>query len=313
MSGLFSSSQVNPSYIGTPQEDRINKLWDMLYPKAESRAKDIGTGYSGEMVAPLSSMENKALNKFSSYMDNGLGLDSPEYKMAQKEMGNIFGDYYDPWKKGGPIEYTSNRLKKTLTEDLLPASRHTSAGKGNFWTQGQKDNEAGIVTDTMDELAKYAYGEEDALRNLRASMIPNAISMSGEEGRRLQDSMGMAGYERTQYQQPLDSAKYVEFKRLAEELNIPLEGLLGLTGQSGGALAYPQYEASPFEQYVMPLAQMGTKLASSMMLAGDNNTRATYPSSSYSGSNYSYYTPPAYEPMQNLTDYFNDSYSGYDW
>jgi hypothetical protein len=308
MSGLFSSKKAeDPKYISTPQDDRINELWNKLMPQAQKKLDSMGKEYTGDLVAPLSEMENSVLGKFSSYLEGGLGTNDPSYKMAEKEMGNIFGDYYDPWKKGGPIEYTSRRLQKTLIEDLLPASRHASAGKGNFWTQGQKDNEAGIVTDIMDELAKYAYGEEDALRNLRASMIPQAVSMSGEYGNRLKDSMGMAGYERTQYQQPLNSAKYAEFKRLAEELNIPLEGLLSLTGQSGGALAYPQYEASPFEQYVMPIAQMGTKLASSMMLAGNNNGGGG------GGSTYSNWEPEPYTPQQNLTDYFNDSYSGYDW
>jgi hypothetical protein len=269
MSGLFSSEKAeDPKYISTPQDDRINKLWEMLYPSAEARTKNLGKEYGGELVAPLSGQENQVLGQFQSYLDSGLGLNSPEYKMAQKEMGNIFGDYYDPWKKGGPIEYTSSRLKKYMTDELIPASRHASAGKGNLYTRSNQDTEEGIITDTMDELAKYSYGEEDALRSLRASMIPQAVSMSGEPGKRLAESMGLAGYERTQYTQPLNTAKYEEFKRLASELNIPLEGLLNLSGQSGGALAYPQYLPSPFEQYVLPVAEMGTKIASSMILAG---------------------------------------------
>jgi len=267
MSGLFNSKKVEPEYKSTPQDARIKELWDMLMPQAKSRAANLGTPYSGELVAPLSAMENKALSQFSGYLDTGLGTQSPEYQMAQKELGNIFGDYYDPWKKGGPIEYTTSRLKKTMTEDLLPAARHAAAGKGNFWTQGLKDTEGDIVADTMDELAKYSYGEEDALRSLRASMIPTAVSMSAEPVNRLMQTMGMSGYERTQYQQPLDTAKYQEFVRLAKELNIPLESLTSLAGMSGGALAYPQYNPSQFESSVLPLAQMGTTIGAAMILA----------------------------------------------
>uniref|UniRef100_A0A6H1ZWA7 Uncharacterized protein n=1 Tax=viral metagenome TaxID=1070528 RepID=A0A6H1ZWA7_9ZZZZ len=270
MSGLFNSSQVNPSTLSGTQESRINQLWDLVFPKAKEGISKLGGEYKDELVAPLTDLENKALSKFSTYMDTGLGTQSPEYLMAQKEMGNIFGDYYDPWKKGGPIEYTTRKLKETLTNEMLPAARHKAAGKGNFFTQGMKDTEEDIIGSVMDDLAKYSYGEEDALRNLRASMIPQAVSMSADPINRLMETMSMSGYERTQYTQPANTAKYNEFIRLAQELGIPLQAALNLTGQNGQTLAYPQFQPSQFESTILPLLNMGTKIGSSMILANGN-------------------------------------------
>lgn len=260
MSGLFKSKKVTPSYVSTPADTRITEMYDMLKPLMSQYTSQAGKAYTGEMVAPLTSLEQTNLSKLSSYMNSPLPSEGETFQMAKKELGNIFGDTYDPWRKGGPIEYTGRKLKEYLNEDLLPSLRHNSAISGNLYSSGFIEKEGDLTGQIMDDLAKYAYGAEENMINRRSGAIPQALSLAELEANdplaRINDTMNLAGYERTQYQQPLDTAKYNDSMRLLQELSGITSMGVQLGAQAPGGSAYDMYRPNAYQQYIQPLQEL---------------------------------------------------------
>lgn len=257
MSGLFKSKKVEPEWKEDPETSkRTREMWDLLSPKLGEYISKLGKPYGGELVSPLTGMERQSLGSLQRYLDSPYASQGREWGMAEKELGNIFGDTYDPWRAGGPIEYTQRRLKKYLGEELLPMTRHQSSMKNAFYSSGLPEQEQGNIEDVMDQLAQYAYGAEENMISRRERAIPTAMGMASAETdeplNRLLQSMGLAGYERTQYDQPKLTAEYLDMQRLMQELGIPWQTGMQLSGQSTGAFAYPGYRPSPFEQFVLP-------------------------------------------------------------
>ena len=249
--------------MATPQDKRLDELWKLVSPEFSKAFENRGTPYGGEQVAPISGLERSSLDKFASFMDSGgYAKDSSLFKDAKGEYGKIFGDAYDPFAQGGEFDMVKNRLSKYMKEDLLPNVRHTAGASGNLYTKSALDAEEGVVGDVMDNLAQYSYDAQNKMIDRRMGAIPGAMGMAGfeanEEINRLRDTMGMASYERTQVDQPKASAEYNEFLRLAQEMNIPIELAMQLAGTSGGGqFAYPSYQKSPFERFVLPAAEIG--------------------------------------------------------
>ena len=252
MSGLFKSKKITPEYVETPQETRVKSLWDSLQTGLSEYLGSMGKGYSGELVSPLTGMENQNLSKLSDYLDSDYASSSDLFKLAKSTTTNLLSE--DPWASGGAINYTQNRLKKYLTEELLPATRQGASGTGGLYSSGAVKGEQKNVADVMDQLASYAYGYQSNLNNLKAGLIPQAASLAEDEANeplsRIKNTMGLAGYQRTQYDQPKNVAEYEDYKNVMSRLSQYLSGSLNLAGMDTGALMYNSYKPSWFNQLI---------------------------------------------------------------
>jgi len=267
MSGMFKSKKITPDTTSGSQESRISALWNQLQGNLFSEDVINSKGYSGEKVAPLTSMETQNLSRLNDYLASPLSSQSDLYKQAESQLSSLLNQ--DPWAEGGAIDYTQKRLQKYLTQDLLPATRTRAASTGNLYSSGYVDDENTQVKNVMDEMTQYAYNYQNQLNSLKANLIPTAANMvdysTNEPLKRISDTMGLAGYERTNYQQPLDTAEYQDYmSQLSQYLNAGLQ----LAGMNGQSLYYPSYQPSTFEKYVMPAMQMGAQAAGAMAIAG---------------------------------------------
>jgi prophage antirepressor-like protein len=255
MSGLFKSKEVEPKYISTPQDERIKELYNLVSPAIKDYTTNkLGKSYSGDMVAPLTDMENLNLSKLSEYMNSPLASESGLFNLASSSLTKLMGE--DPWAKGGAIDYTSKQLKDYLTNELLPQTRQRGASTRSLYSSGYVDEESDQVADVMDKLAQYSYQYQTNLNQMKAGLIPVATGMadysSNELLNRINNTMGLSGYERTNYTQPKMTAEYNDYIRLINELQGVMGTGVNLAGMSGGTMAYPQYQPSAFSQYVLP-------------------------------------------------------------
>lgn len=268
MSGMFKSKKVTPEIINGSQEDRIQSLWGTMQSGLKD-AQEGKSGYKGDLVAGLTDMENQNLATLSSYLNSPYASQSDLFKTSKKAVTDLIGQ--DPWAKGGAIDYTQNRLKRYLTEELLPTTAREASASGGLYSSGFIRSQQDQVDKTMSDLTQYAYGYEADMNRLKASLIPQANSMAqfetDEPLSRINNTMGLAGYKRTQYDNPLLAAKYADYN---QQLQTYLMGSLNLANTNGQTLAMPQYRPSAFSQYVMPVIQGGMDIAAAGAAAGSD-------------------------------------------
>lgn len=286
MSGLFKKKKTPaPEEISTEEQREARGILGryMQYGR-QARGPEV---YPGELTAPLEPYEREVPGILTGY----IGRDMPEmWDWGRGEVKKTMLGGYDPYTS----DYYKALRRGVLEEGEESKIRMRQASQigGMLRSTGRMGMERDIEEDIRTELADLSAGLMERERERRLQTLPYIMTMGQlEEAAPLRSLQAIQQFtQRPYYQSELDRL-YQEYQRQLAEEKFPLQIAQMLASPQMYQFYQPSYQQSPFQQYVMPLAQTAM-LASAMggglgMLGGNIPTGAT----SYGGGSWGMATP----------------------
>ena len=274
MSKLFKSKQSTPQY-----DVAMDPYASIRQPTLNWLSGQIGKTapqYTGEMVAPISSMEKQAVNPYAGefvapstaqekesldwlkkYVEQG---PSEGMGLASEEVRKTMTGQYDP--TSSPYYQAVKAESARNLEDVQRNIADQAAGGGRYWSgarlkeQGEAGTEAGLA------MNKLLYGMQETERGRRLSTAPFAAQLGQYAEQQPLAKAGAlqqyGGLERTLQQAKLE-AMYKEWLRTTQETK-ELGGLERTLQQARNEAIYNEWLRAT-QEYPMQIGAMGAGLA----------------------------------------------------
>jgi hypothetical protein len=177
MSGLFKSNKQSSAPQATVIADPWAGIRDQVMGVLSQQIGKPGPTYTGETVAGKTAAEEEAVRQMGDYA--AAPNTGEAFGLAKDEIRKTFAGDYDPESNK---YYQAVKATATRNQDqALKTAAQFAGNRRGFYSGARLKNQGNIITDTTNNLNTTAYGLAEKERNLRASLIPQALQIDETE------------------------------------------------------------------------------------------------------------------------------------
>lgn len=177
MSGLFSNKKESKPAQATVLADPWAGIREQVMGVLSNQLGKPGPTYTGETVAGKTALEDESLKQMGNYAS--APNTGEAFGLAKDEIRKTFAGDYDPESNK---YYQAVKATATRNQDqALKTAAQFAGNRRGFYSGARLKNQGNIITDTTNNLNTTAYGLAEKERNLRASLIPQALQIDETE------------------------------------------------------------------------------------------------------------------------------------
>jgi hypothetical protein len=241
-----------PQQLDTPEAKTARSLLSQLMSGANDFT--LGESYGGQINAPFEGYEELV----PGLLEDFIGRSTPKsWENASAEINRTLTGDYDPttseYYKG-----TKDKMLRELEEATTRLNQSWNVG-GNLRNSRRVDKGVrGLESDYLGNMSELLFGLQERERDKRLSVLPFAETFGRlQEESPIRSLEAINQYSQRDEKQGMLDREYNEWLRSREESKGKIDLAQFLASPSNYNFYQPQYdtEASPFERFVMPLAQ----------------------------------------------------------